>query len=465
MAPSIPSVLAALIPAAVQPAAAPVPPAPPALPRELAARVSPDIIFGHVEALAAFGTRNTLSATDHPTRGIGAARNYIRIQMEDFASVMPRAAYGAGGEMTVSFEAFEQPPTPNGRIPEPTELVNVVGVIPGTVSPERRYYVVGHYDSRNSDGLDREGDAPGANDDASGTAVVMELARVIAEHGPLESTVVFLATAGEEQGLLGAKYHADGAAARGEKILGVLNNDIVGDPGGAEGVPPTPGAKHFIRLFSEGIPRNADAKTVAEIRSLAGESDSASRQLARYIAEVAATYDLPVKPKLIFRPDRFLRGGDHLAFAEVGFPAVRFTEFDEDYSRQHQNVTEKDGRPYGDVPEYVDKEYLANVARLNLAAMVCLANAPSPPPRARLLTKELTNNCTIRWDASPEPDVAGYEVVWRDTTDPTWRHAKDVGNVTEYTLEMSKDDWFFGVRAYDKDGYRSPVSFPVASRE
>lgn len=439
---------------------------PPPLPKELAARVSPDAIYSYVTTLVSFGTRNTLSATDDPACGIGAARTYIRDTLRDFASVMPRGAYGAGGEMVVSFESFIQPPTPNGRIPEPTELVNVVAIIPGTLSPERRYYVVGHYDSRNSDGLDRIGDAPGANDDASGTAVVMELARIIAEHGPLESTVVFLATAGEEQGLLGAKYHAAQAAARGEKILGVLNNDMVGDPSAPDGVPPTPGARHLVRVFSEGIPRSAaDARALAEVRALSAESDSPSRQLARYIAEIGNLYDLPVKPKLVFRPDRFLRGGDHSAFNEAGFPAVRFTELDENYSRQHQNVTEKDGKPYGDVPEYVDKAYLADVARLNLAAIVSLANAPSPPPRARLLVKELTHTCTIRWDPSPEPDVAGYEIVWRDTTDPMWIHAKDVGNVTEYTLDMNKDDWFFGVRAYDKDGYRSPVSFPAAAQE
>ncbi len=440
----------------------PTPPPPPPLPGEIAARVSPDVCYGYVTALAGFGTRSTLSATDDPARGIGAARAWIRSTMEGFA-----AATGAEGGLSVTFESFEQPPTPNGRIPEPTEIVNVVGVLPGRMpeAAHRRYYVVGHYDSRNADGLDREGDAPGANDDASGTAVVMEVARVLAEHGPLDATVVFLATAGEEQGLLGARYHAAQAAARKETILGVLNNDIVGDPSTPEGFPPTPGASQLIRVFSEGIPRNADARTLAQIRALAAEGDSRSRQLARYIAEVGEAYGLPVKAKLVFRPDRFLRGGDHTAFNEAGFPAVRFTELDEDYSRQHQNVTRRDGRPYGDVPEYVDREYLANVARLNAAALVCLANAPTPPPNARLLTAELTNGCTMRWDPSPEPDVAGYEVVWRDTADATWTHARDVGNVTEATLALSKDDWFFGVRAYDREGYRSPVSFPAAAPE
>ena len=438
-------------------ATTPNPDAPP-LPAQVAQSISADRAYGYVTSLAGFGTRHTLSAADHPTRGIGAARRWMKETLEGFA---------AGGPMAVSFESFMQPPTPNGRIPEETEIVNVVAVLPGSM-PEaagRRYYIVGHYDSRNADGLDREGDAPGANDDASGTAVVMEVARVLAAHGPLESTVVLLATAGEEQGLLGAKYHAESAAARGETILGVLSNDIVGDPSAPDGFPATPGAHQLIRLFSEGIPRNATAAQLAQIRALAAESDSPSRQLARYIADVGETYGLAVKPKLVFRPDRFLRGGDHSAFNEAGFPAVRFTELDEDYSRQHQDVTEKDGRPYGDVAEYVDKDYLAGVARLNAAAIVCLANAPSPPPKARVLTAELENGITLRWDESPEPDVAGYEVVWRATTDATWTHAKDVGNVTLASLQMSKDDWFFGVRAYDRDGYRSPVSFPVAARE
>lgn len=433
----------------------------PPLPGEIAARISPDRCFGYVTALAGFGTRHTLSATDDPARGIGAARAWIRATMEGFAGA------GAPDGLSVAFETFTQPPTPDGRIPEPTEIVNVVGVLPGRMpeAARRRYYVVAHYDSRNADGLDREGDAPGANDDASGMAVVLEVARVLAEHGPLDATGVFLATAGEEQGLLGARHHARQAALRKESILGVLNNDIVGDPSTPEGFPPTPGARRLIRVFSEGIPRHADGGTLARIRTLAAEWDSPSRQLARYIAEVGEAYGLPVKAKLVFRPDRFLRGGDHSAFNESGFPAVRFTELDEKYSRQHQNVTLREGRPHGDIPEYVDREYLANVARLNAATLVCLANAPTPPPNARLLTAELSNGCTMRWDRSPESDVAGYEVVWRDTTDATWTHSRDVGNVTEYTLELSKDDWFFGVRAYDRDGYRSPVSFPTAASE
>ncbi len=411
-----------------------------------------------VTRLAEFGTRHTLSDTSSPTRGIGAARNWIKSEMEAFSQA-------GGGRLQVSFEEFEQPRT--SRVPKAVQIVNVVGVLPGSMpeAASRRYYVVGHYDSRNTDAMDFAGDSPGANDDASGTAVVMELARVLAD-ARLDATVVFLATAGEEQGLLGASYHAAQAAARKEDIRGVLSNDIVGDPTGpadASGRPMSDRAQ--IRVFSEGLPRNPQAARLAEIRNHASENDSPSRQLARFVAEAGALHRTDVQAMLIFRPDRYLRGGDHSAFNDNGFPAVRFTTVYENYDRQHQNVTQRDGRPYGDVPEFVDGEYLADVARLNAAALVRLANAPSAPRKARLLTRDLANDTTIRWEASPEPDVAGYEVVWRETTSATWTDSKDVGIATEATLPLSKDNVFFGVRAYDRDGYRSPVVFPGSGRE
>lgn len=316
--------------------------------------------------------------------------------------------------------------------------------------------------------MDPECDAPGANDDGSGTAAVMEAARVLAGQR-LDATLVFLCTAGEEQGLIGAKYHADQAAARGEHIAAVLNNDIVGDPRGPGGDPAT-AARDRIRLFSEGLPRNPSATDLAKIRSLAAESDSPSRELARFIAEVANSEGTAVRPMLVFRLDRFLRGGDHSAFNDAGFAAVRFCEVHEDYKRQHQNVRQEpgpDGKPVrmGDLPEFVDEEYLAEVTRLNVTALVHLANAPSPPADARVITAQLSYDTTLRWSASPEPDVAGYEVVWRDTTSPTWQGVQDVGNATEATINQSKDNCFFGVRAYDKDGFRSPVAFPAAARE
>jgi Zn-dependent M28 family amino/carboxypeptidase len=420
--------------------------------------ISPKRIRALVDHLASFGTRHSLSETKPGLRGIGPARDWIKVEFE---------AYNTGeGKLEVSFEEFDAPAS--RRIPEGAHLVNVMAVLPGTKYPARRYYVVGHYDSMPSDVMNPNADAPGANDDGSGTAAVMEIARAMAWR-PQESTIVFLCTVGEEQGLIGAKYHAEQASANKLDIRAVLSNDIVGDPWGPGGDQSrsTPGQ---IRVFSEGFPRNPGAEELARIRSLSGESDSPSRQLARYVAQVAQIEKTAVQPMLIFRLDRFLRGGDHSAFNEAGFTAVRFTEVHEDYRHQHQNVRkEKDAAgnevQYGDLPASVDETYLANVARLNAACLVHLANAPSTPKKARVITAELEYKTTLRWEASPEDDVAGYEIVWRETTSPTWNHAKDVGNVTEATIDESKDNYFFGVRAYDRDGYRSPVAFPDAAKK
>ncbi|MCK6477992.1 MAG: M28 family metallopeptidase [Phycisphaerales bacterium] len=458
------TLLAGILACSLQPTAAqPVAPAAfqrPGHPlaRQVMSAISPDECRRIVDTLAGFGTRHTLSDTASETRGIGAARRWIKAEME-------KSAAASGGRMRVEFEEFDLPP--GARIPQGARVVNVIAVLPGSM-PEaagRACYVVGHYDSRNGDGADAVGDAPGANDDASGTAVVMECARVLAAT-KLDATVVFLATAGEEQGLLGAKAHAEKiAGAKTWTIGGVLNNDIVGDPHGWRwGKTDDPADRLTVRVFSEGLPRNASAETLAQIRSLGGEVDSINRQLARYVAEVAQVEQTAVRPRVTYRLDRFLRGGDHLSFSESGFAAVRFTAPREDYTRQHQDVTTVEGPggttlPYGDVPRFVDAEYVADVARLNAAVLVHLANAPAAPSNVRMLTAQLETSTALRWSPSAEPDVAGYEVVWRDTTSPTWDHVKDVGDATTASFELSKDDWFFGVRAYDQDGYRSPVTF------
>jgi hypothetical protein len=430
--------------------------------KDAMSRIDVEYVKSNNYKLASFGTRHSLSDATHPTRGIGAARNWIKAEFESY-----NAAGGGEGLLEVMFEEFEPPVT--GRVSKPTKFVNVVAVLPGTM-PEaagRRYYVVGHYDSMPTDVMDPNSDAPGANDDASGTTAVMAIARAMAKT-PCESTIVFLCTAGEEQSLIGAKYHADQAAARKEDIRAVLSNDIVGDSMGPGG-DPAKATPTLIRVFSESIPRNPSAERLQSIRTLAAESDSASRQLARYIAEVAEWEKTAVKPMMVFRQDRFLRGGDHSAFNDAGFAAVRFTEVHEDYRHQHQTprIEIVDGKEvqFGDLPEFVDHVYLANVAKLNAAALVHLANAPSVPGRVRVITAKLEYWTTLRWERSPEPDVAGYEVVWRETTSPVWQFSKDVGNVTEATIEESKDNYFFGVRAYDRDGYRSPVGFAGAARE
>jgi Zn-dependent M28 family amino/carboxypeptidase len=432
--------------------------------------ISAEVCRGIDEKLASFGTRHTLSDTASETRGVGAARRWIKSELESFNK--------DGGKLEVSFEEFIAPK--GKRIPEPTPTANVIAILPGTM-PEaagRRYYVMGHYDSMPSPRYNPETedsgwvpdyntDAPGANDDGSGTTAVIAIARAMAKH-PLEATVVFICTVGEEQGLIGATYHASKAKGDKEDIRAVLNNDIIGDslgPGGDK-ARATPG---LVRVFSEALPKNPSAEKLAQIRSLASESDSPSRELARYIVEVAAKEKTAVQPMLVYRQDRFLRGGDHIPFNEAGFPAIRFCEVSENYKHQHQTprVETVDGKPvqYGDLLEFVDFEYLANVAKLNAATLVNLANAPSTPGKVRIVTAKLETLTQIRWEKSPEPDVAGYEVVWRDTTSPKWEHVKDVGLATEITLDENKDNLFFGVRAYDKDGYRSPVGFAGAAKE
>ncbi|MFN0012216.1 MAG: M20/M25/M40 family metallo-hydrolase [Phycisphaerales bacterium] len=428
------------------------------------ARLDRAYVQATIEKLASFGTRHSLSTTTDPARGIGAARNWIKTEFEGFTRAGGQDVRPTG--FSVSFEEFTPPV--GGRISSETKFVNVVAVLRGSKTPERRYYVVGHYDSMPSDVMDPAADAPGANDDASGTAAVLAIARAM-EAWPCESTIVFLCTSGEEQGLIGAKYHAEQAATRKEDIRAVLNNDIIGDSLGPMGDEKR-AARGTVRIFSEGLPRNATSEQLARIRQLGSEVDSPSRQLARYVAEIAEREKTALKPMLVYRLDRFLRGGDHSAFNDAGFAAVRFCQTHENYDHQHQTPREEkrpDGtvRRYGDLPEFVDFEYVANVARLNAAVLIHLANAPSVPGNVRIVTAKLETTTTLRWSASPEADVAGYEVVWRDTTSPAWTHTKDVGLTTEITLDENKDNVYFGVRAYDTTGYRSPVAFTGAARE
>ena len=431
-------------------------PEPPGLPVQVAGEISPDSCISYVATLADFGTRHTLSETESESRGIGAARRWIKTEFERIA-----ADSGRSGDVAITVEFDTHRIEGGRRIREPVDIVNVKMTIPGSM-PEARgrlYYVIAHYDSRASGSMDAESDAPGANDDGSGTALCLEIARVLSRH-TLDATVIIMPVAGEEQGLYGSRAHAKAALEAGLDVRAVLSNDIVGDPTGPGGR----NARDRVRVFSEGVPPTVPSQNHWRfIRSLSAENDSNSRQLARYVAQVAELHDLPVKPMLIYRPDRFLRGGDHTGFNEVGFAAVRFTEVFENYDRQHQDVRTEGERSYGDLTEHVDGGYLADVARLNAATIVHLANAPSEPPNARIIVAGLSIDTTLRWDESPEPDVAGYEVVWRETTAPRWQHVKDVGNVTEATLPLSKDNWYFGVRAYDRDGYRSPIVFPVAA--
>jgi hypothetical protein len=408
-----------------------------------------------IRRLASFGTRNTLSAQDNPSRGIGAARDYLYAELQQISRE-------SGGRLKVELQSFEQQPGRFQRIARPTRVTNVVATLPGTQpeSQARVYVVSGHYDSMCSSPTDAECDAPGANDDASGTAAVIELARVMSKRR-FDATLVFMAVAGEEQGLVGATYFAEQAKKNGTDIEGMITNDIVGNTLGGNGVRD----RRTLRVFAEGVPSSESQEEAATRRSVGGENDSPARQLARFIEEAAERYLPSFDVRMIYRRDRYLRGGDHIPFLEQGYAAVRFSEPNEDYAHQHQNVRTEGGKVFGDLPEFVDFDYVAQVARVNLAALAGLAQAPARPKDVRILTRRLTNDTDLQWAANREPDLVGYEIVWRDTAEPRWTSSRFVGNVTSYTVAgMSKDNYFFGVRAVDREGNRSPVSYPRPSR-
>jgi hypothetical protein len=412
-----------------------------------AARVQADI-----EKLVSFGTRSTLSAQDPAAisagRGIGAAREWLKAQFEAYSKE-------CGGCLEVKTDEFVQPVGP--RIPQPTTLTNVYAILKGTdPEPMRRVVLVtGHYDSRVTDVLDPTGDAPGANDDASGTVVSLESARALSKL-KLRATVIFLTVPGEEQGLDGSKHFAAMARQAGWNIEAALNDDIVGGDKS-----PGQDAK-LVRVFSEGLPSGADEKRLKSIRGLGGESDSTSREVARYVTEVGQAYSPGVKPILVFRLDRYLRGGDHSAFNDQGFAAVRFTEYRENFNHQHQTLRTENGIEYGDTLKFVDFDYVARVARLNALTLAALAAAPAPPSAVKVVTTNLDNNTTLKWEASE--GASGYEVIWRDTSAPNWEHVKKVGDTTTTTLDISKDNVIFAVRAVDKAGHRSLPVVPVPER-
>ena len=402
-----------------------------------------------IRKLVSFGTRNTLSEQNDPNRGIGAARDWL---YTEFVKV----AAASGGRMTVEKQSYEQAKA--ARVPQPTIVTNVVATLKGTQpqSVDRIYVVSGHYDSMCNSPTDAKCDAPGANDDASGTAAVLEMARVMARYD-FDATIVFMAVAGEEQSLLGSTHFAEQAKQKNWNIDAMFTNDIVGNTLGGNGVRD----RGNVRVFSEGVPSNETAAEATTRRSVGGENDSASRQLARFIKEAQESFLPQFKVMLVYRRDRYGRGGDHIPFLERGFPAVRFTEVNEEFRHQHQNVRVENGVQFGDLPEFVDFAYVANVARVNAASLAALALAPSRPKGVTILSQRLQNDTELKWDANTEPDLTGYEIVWRDTTAPVWTNSKAVGNVTSFMMKgMSKDNYFFGVRAIDKEGNRSAVTYP-----
>ncbi|MDP1528493.1 MAG: M20/M25/M40 family metallo-hydrolase [Rhodoferax sp.] len=415
-----------------------------ALLHRLAADVRPERMRADIEALVSFGTRHTLSETASDTRGIGAARRWAQGQFEQMSR-------DCGGCLTVvtPSDTVTLPP----RVPTPTEVVDIVAIQRGTGDPNRVIIISGHIDSRVTDVMNFTDDAPGANDDASGVAAVLEAARVLSKHR-FEATLVFAALSGEEQGLLGGKILADYAQAQGWRVEANLNNDIVGNSQGQSGVRDTT----RVRVFSEGT-KTVETEAQEERRRYnGGEVDSSSRNLARFVDGLADRYLANFDVEMIYRTDRYGRGGDQVEMLRHGFPAVRISEGAENYDRQHQDLRTEDGVEYGDTIEGVDFDYLGQVARLNVVAMAALANAPATPLGVTI-EGAVKPDTTVKWQAVP--GAAGYRVWWRSTTAPQWSHSRWAGSATEMVLPgIVIDDWFFGVSAVSADGYESPVVFP-----
>ena len=470
----------------------PTPAPDPAITRAIA-EISPEKIRADIEKLVSFKNRSTLSSMDTdlpPGTGVTAAADWV------FAE-FTRISQACGGCLEVKRDAYIEPAVhaPLSRITRDTRLQNIYAVLKGTdpAQANRRILVTGHYDSRNSDNFNTHDPAPGANDDASGVAVSLESARVLSKL-KFPSTIVFVAVAGEEQGLNGSRHLAKLARAENWDLEGVLNNDIVGGD-------TTPGQtgqdKSLVRIFSEGVPGPTTPEQLRAIQTLGSESDSPSRELARAIQQVSATYFAPgmekapptppgqarphhvlvtpaFHPVLIFRRDRFLRGGDHTSFNAEGFPAVRITEWQENFDHQHQTPRTEPGTlqngttgsiEYGDFIKYVDVSYVANVARMNSAALATFASAPGEPGDVHILTKALDNNTELTWKVpAGAPAGTTYEVLWRDTEAPTWTEMLSAGPALSLRLMLSKDNVVFGVRSVDVAGHRSPAVLPAPSR-
>jgi len=414
--------------------------------RALLRQVDPDRIRATINTLVGFGTRHTLSSQTDPDRGIGAARDWIHGQLQGYAAA-------SDGRMTVQKQSFVQQPA--SGIPVPTVITNVIATLAGDTDPKRVYVVSGHYDSRVTDLANSASDAPGADDDGSGVAAVLELARIMATQHT-EATIMFAAVAGEEEGLYGSAHMAQQLAAAGADVQAMFTNDIIGSDTADDGTR----FPHLVRLFAEGVPTAETPAQAATRQAVGGENDGPSRQLARFVQDVAQNDATGTEVRVIWRPDRYLRGGDQISFLQQAYPAARFTEPAENFAHQHQDVRVVNGVQFGDLPQFCDFDYCARVARVNLATLWSLAQGPGTPKGAGIVAVQLTNTTTLKWQQGTDADLAGYEVLWRETTSPGWTNVQPVGNVTTATIDLSKDNVFFGVRAVDADGHRSPVAFP-----
>lgn len=405
-----------------------------------------------IRKLVSFQTRHTLSDTLSKTTGIGAARNWIKSEFEKYGKE-------SGGGLQVSFDTFTQP-ADGRRITAPVVLKNVLAILPGTDPNDKRMLMVsGHYDSRVTDVMNIKDFAPGANDDASGVAVVMEMCRIMSKQ-QFNCTIVFVAMVGEEQGLYGATNLAKRAKEEGWNLHLLMNNDIVGNSYGME---TDLKDNKSVRVFSEGVSPLETPAQVAARQSAGTDNDGKARQAARYIKEVAERYVDQLEVKLIYRRDRFLRGGDHTPFSQQGFAAVRITEMNEDFNRQHQDVRTENGFKFGDLPEYVDYTYLQKVTRMNLSVMANLALSTQEPENVIVQTSGLTNKTALKWDAPKGKAPVGYYVLMRETTSPFWEK-KFFVKETSASLAYSKDNYFFGVQSVDGNGHESLVILPRAGR-
>ena len=419
---------------------------------KMVSEVSGDSLKSYINALVGFGTRNTLSAQTDNKKGIGAARNWVLKKFNEFAK-------NAGGRLTAIIDTTTLPA--NGkRVDAPVLLGNVVATLKGADPNDTRVFIIsGHLDSRRSNVMDRTGDAPGADDDGSGTAAVIECARIMSSHS-FPSTIIFVAVSGEEQGLLGSTYMADKAKKENWNIEAVLNNDIIGSNNSNE-TNIIDNTK--VRVFSEGLPTNATEKDIAEIKSMGLENDSKSRGLARYIKEIGERYVDNLEVVMIYRTDRFLRGSDHLPYLKNGYTAVRITEMNENFTRQHQDIRDENGIHYGDVPEHIDYEYLRKNTAMNLSNLANLAKAPPVPEEVKIEVKNLSNSTTLSWKAPKAGKVKGYYILMRETSTAIWQK-KIFTSGNQITLPYSKDNYFFAVQSVNDSGNESLPVVPAVAK-
>ena len=408
--------------------------------------VSQDRIQQDVKKLADFGTRHTLSDTLSATRGIGAARRWIKSEFD-------KTSQNCNGCLEVFYQKDLVEKGRNSRITKDVEVVNVVAIQRGTKYPNRYIIMSGDIDSRVSDPTDYTSDSPGANDNATGMAGAMEAARVLSKY-KFENSIIYVGLSGEEQGLFGGEGLAAFAKAKDWEIIGILNNDMIGNITGVDGVIDN----RTFRIFSEPVPPTETEKERRARRFYGGEVDGISRQLARYIHKTVKTYMPEMNPMMVYRLDRFGRGGHHRPFNDAGYAGIRIMEAHENYTQQHQDIRTEDGIKYGDTFEHVNFGYAAKLTAVNAINLASIAWSP-PAPESVGIGGIVEPSAKFKWSAVD--GAIGYKIYWRDTTSPTWDNARLVGNVTEYTLEgIVIDNFFFGVAAVGKDGHESPVVFP-----